>query len=233
MKVILSASLACANPICIQRDVEILEETAISVYHFDICDGIFAPTFLLNASIVKALRPLSKKRFDVHLYCHYPSRYLGMFRDSGSDVVVVHVESEGERYLDVIRQVRQLGMKAGVAILPTSLIPKDIDDVLGEVSLIVVNTVGPAYSGQPFNPNGVRNMEFLHERLSRRGRKGVEIAADGSINRDKLPGLFSAGCNHLICGTASVFKPGTDLAQNVAAFSMQVEQAGATLENDV
>lgn len=231
MNVILAASLACANPICIQRDVEILEDTAVSVYHFDICDGVFAPTFLLNASMVKALRPLSKKRFDVHLYCHYPSRYLGMFRDSGADVIVVHVESEGERYPDVIRQVRRLGMKAGVAILPGSAIPPDIDRVLDEVSLIVTNTVGAAYAGQPFNPAGVRNIEIVRERLSRRGLTDFEIAADGAIDAEKLPGLLKAGCNHLICGTASIFKTGAPLAQNAASFYREVEKAIALLNH--
>ncbi len=233
MKVILAASLACANPICIQRDVEILEDSAVSVYHFDICDGSFAPTFLLNAAIVKALRPLSKKRFDVHLYCHYPSHYLDMFKESGADILIVHVESAGERYLDVIRQIRRSGMRAGVAILPTSPVPPNIDEAFEEVSLIVVNTVGPAYSGQPFNPAGVRNLEILKERLFQRGIKDVEIAADGSIDAEKLPGLLKAGCNHLVCGTASIFKPGPRLAQNVAAFHREVEKAAAQFHAEV
>jgi ribulose-phosphate 3-epimerase len=232
MKVILAASLACANPICIQRDVEILEDTVLSVYHFDICDGVFAPTFLLNASIVKALRTRSKKRFDVHLYCHYPSRYLDMFKDSGADVIIVHVESKGERYLDVIRQIHRSGMRAGLAILPTSAVPPDIEEVLDEVSLVVLNTVGPAYAGQPFNPAGLRNTEIIRECLSRKGLKDVEIAADGSIDVEKLPGLLKAGCNHLVCGTASIFKKDTQLALNVASFNREVQKAAAQIDDE-
>jgi ribulose-phosphate 3-epimerase len=228
-KIVVAASLACANPICIQKDVEILEESALSAYHFDICDGVFAPTFLLNAAVVKALRPLSSKRFDVHLYCHYPSRYLSTFQESGADIIVVHVESEGERYLNAIRHVRRMGLRAGLAILPTSTIPEDIEEAFEHLSLIVVNTVGPAYSGQPFDPAGIRNLENLAGRLSRHGLDEVELATDGSISVEKLPILLAAGCNHLICGTASIFKPGTDLAQNVVSFYEAVRQAAANL----
>lgn len=231
-KIIIAASLACANPLCIQKDVEILEESAVSAYHFDVCDGVFAPTFLLNAAVVKALRPLSRKRFDVHLYCHHPSRYLGMFRESGADTIVVHMESEGEYYLEAIRRIREMGMKAGLAVLPTSAIPEEIEEAFEHLSLIVANTVGPAYAGQPFDSAGIRNLEILARRLSKRDLEEIELAADGSISADKLSVLLSAGCSHLVCGTASIFKPGTDLAQNVASFDEAVRQAAENLTRE-
>ena len=144
--------MACANPICISQDFEQLERSVVDTYHFDLCDGVFAPTFVLSPALIKALRPLSKKRFDVHLYCHYPSKYLEELKESGADVVVVQLESQGEDYLEAIQRVRDMGFTAGLGILPTSQVPEDIGIALEMVSLVVVNLVGPAYAGQPFKP---------------------------------------------------------------------------------
>ena len=67
MKNMLSASLSCADPLDIRADVTLLEQSSIDAYHLDFCDGVFAPTFLLNTAVVKALRPLTGKRLDVHI----------------------------------------------------------------------------------------------------------------------------------------------------------------------
>jgi ribulose-phosphate 3-epimerase len=223
----IAASMSCANPIHIQQDFERLEQSVVSAYHFDLCDGLFAPTFLLNPAVIGALRPLSRKRFDVHLYCHYPSRYLEELKKSGADIVVVHVEAEGENYLDVIRQIRGLGMQAGVGILPTSILPDNIDEALELVSLVVANTVGPAYAGQPFNPDGLRNSKNIREKLNARGMQ-IEVAADGSVAAPRLPAFLQAGYNHFICGTSSIFKPGLDLVDGAEQFKQALDQALAS-----
>ena len=225
----IAASMSCANPINILEDFEKLEASVVDTYHFDLCDGLFAPTFLLNASVIKALRPLSNKRFDVHLYCHYPSRYLAELRDSGADVVVVQVEAEGENYLDAIQNIRQAGMQAGVGILPTSATPKTMDEALSLVSQIVVNTVGPAFAGQPFNPNGLKNMRDISQKVEYLGLE-IEIAADGGVSEMRLAEFIQAGCNHYICGTSSIFKADQELVESAEAFKKALDIALMTSE---
>ncbi|MBG0786514.1 MAG: hypothetical protein H0S79_15565 [Anaerolineaceae bacterium] len=220
----ISASMACANPICISQDFERLERSVSDTYHFDLCDGVFAPTFLLSPALIKALRPLSTKRFDVHLYCHYPSKYLEELKQGGADVVVIQLETQGEDYLEAIQRVRDMGLEAGLGILPTSEVPVDIEKALGMVSQVVVNLVGPAYAGQPFNPHGVTNMKKIRDAVAELGLE-MEIAADGSVSEGRLPAFLDAGCNHFICGTSSIFKPQSDLVENVAAFKRAVDDA--------
>lgn len=215
--------MSCANPTCIIQDFNQLEESIIDTYHFDICDGLFAPTFLLNSSIIKALRSLSMKRFDVHLYCHYPSKYLQELKQSGADVICVHVETKGEYYLDTIHQILKSGMKAGLGVLPTSQIPDDIQKALKLVSQVVINTVGPAYSGQPFNNKGLENMRMIKQILINLDRE-VEIAGDGSISEKYLPELVDAGCNHFICGTSSIFRSDSNIKDNAAQFKKALEK---------
>ncbi len=201
-----------------------LERSASDTYHFDLCDGVFAPTFLLSPALIKGLRPLSTKRFDVHLYCHYPSKYLEELKQGGADVVVIQLETQGEDYLEAIQRVRDLGLEAGLGILPTSEVPEDIEIALGMVSQVVVNLVGPAYAGQPFNPHGVTNMKKVRDAVVDLGLE-MEIAADGSVSEGKLAEFLDAGCNHFICGTSSIFKPDSDLVENVAAFKKAVDNA--------
>jgi len=219
----ISASLACANPTCIKKDFELLESSIVDTYHFDICDGVFAPTFLLNFSLIKALRPLSSKRFDVHLYCHHPSMYLEEIADSGVDVVTVQIETEGEDYLDTIEKIKNLGMHPGVGILPTSQVPDRFDEVLGSVNHIVANTVGPAFAGQPFNPKGLDNIKTIREMAGQSGRD-IEIAVDGGVSIARLPEFLKAGCNHFICGTSCLFKPDNDLIKHAFEFKRALEE---------
>ena len=220
----ISASMSCANPVCILQDFEQLEASIVDTYHFDICDGLFAPTFLLNFSLIKALRPISSKRFDVHLYCHYPSRYLEEIMRAGVDVVTVQIESEGDHYLDVIEQIQSVGLQAGVGILPTSSIPVDFEEVLKSVNHVVANTVGPAYAGQPFNPNGLENIKKIRE-ISNRLEREIEIAVDGGVSVERLPEFLNAGSNHFICGTSSLFKPDNDLVGHAAEFKKALDLA--------
>jgi ribulose-phosphate 3-epimerase len=216
----LAASLSCANPICLKEDFEQLERSDIDVYHIDLCDGVFAPTFLLSTAAIRALRALSKRRFDVHLYCHQPSLYLEDLRQSGADVVIVHVETRDENYKETILKIRAAGMSAGLAILPTSCVPNGLEDTLPLVSVVVANCVGPAFAGQAFNPNGLRNMRTLSNLVKKLGLE-VEIAADGSVRSDRLPMFLEAGCNHFVCGTSSIFQPG-DMAANVHKFRVEL-----------
>lgn len=220
----IAASMSCADPICIRQDFERLEESIVDTYHFDFCDGVFAPTFLLNPAMIRALRPLSSKRFDVHLYCHHPSAYLDELKKGGADLVVVQLESEGEPYMAAIRHVLDAGLAAGLGILPTSQVPEDIGQALALVSQVVVNTVGPAYAGQPFNPNGLTNMKKVRDAADELGLD-IEIAADGGVRAERLPGFIEAGCNHFICGTSSLFKPNSDLVVNAADFKRALDTA--------
>ena len=200
----ISASLSCANPINIKEDFNKLEKSDIDAYHIDFCDGVFAPTFLLNPAVVNALRPLTKKRLDVHIYGHHPSYFLEELKESGADAVIVQVETEGENYLDTLRGIRKLKMIAGVGILPTSTVPANIEDVLQLASIVVANTVGPAFAGQKFLPKGLENMRKIFNIAEGLGLH-IEFIADGGVSKETLPLLLESGANHFVLGTSSLF----------------------------
>jgi ribulose-phosphate 3-epimerase len=223
MDIKLSASLACANPLDYRESIAQLDQVGLDTYHFDICDGHFAPTFLLYPGLIRYIRPLTSRRFDVHLYCTHPARYLDELAGCGADVVVVHVEAR-EDYIRVVRQIKERGMKAGIALLPGSTVPANIVEILPEISLLIANTVGPAYAGQPFDPRGLKNMARLSQ-IVQDNRLDIEVAADGSVSVERLATLLGAGCTHLVCGTSSIFRDGLSLGQEFERFRRQVQTA--------
>jgi len=221
MKYLLSASLACANPIDIHGDVNQLEQSSIDAYHLDFCDGVFAHTFLLNSAMVKALRSHTKKRLDVHIYGHHPSYYLEELKSSDADVVIVQVEMQGDDYTGVIDQIARMGMTPGVGILPTTSVPENFEKILEKVSVVVTNTVGPAFAGQAFSPRGLDNMRAV-SKIAKDLGVSLEIVADGGVSKDTLPILIENGANHFVLGTSTLFH-NAHLRDNVEAFRCNLE----------
>jgi len=212
-RIMMAASMSCADLSNLGKAVKVLEAAKVDALHFDFCDGHFTPTFLFSCPILASIRSLTTLRFDVHLYCEYPSRYLDELVSCGADVVIVQVESK-ENYQDVIKKIRKKGMKAGVGILPETSIPENIKEVLPEVSLIIANTVGPAYSGQPFDRRGLRNMREVSEIIAKSGYK-VNIGADGGVRNETLDVLLDAGANFFVCGSKSIFRDGLTFRKEV------------------
>jgi len=209
----LSASVACMNPLTYRETIPALDAEGLSAYHFDVCDGHFARTFLLYPGLLSRLRSITKRRFDVHLYCVRPSWYLDEFIASGADTIIVHVEAE-EDPRPVIERILARGVGAGLAYLPNTPVPDSVRALLPFLRVVLANSVGPAYAGQAFDPRGLANMRRLRELAVAIG-KPLEVAADGSVREDRLADFFAAGSDHLVLGTSSVFAASGD---PIAAF---------------
>lgn len=218
--ILIAASMACANFKNLEKTIELLEMAKVDILHFDICDGSFAPTFLLSPIILKSLRPLTNLRFDVHLYCEYPAKYLDEFIECGADLIVVHVESKDD-YQICIKKIKEKGIKAGIGILPNSKIPENLFNVLDDISLIIANTVGPAFQGQPFNVKGLRNIQQLND-IKLLKKLKFDIGADGGVNFTTINELIRAGANLLMCGSSSIFVNEYDIISNVSKLKNQI-----------
>ena len=205
-KILFSASMICADFKNLAKVVKALEKEGLDTLHFDFCDGHFAPTLLFSPIVLKSIRSITNLRFDAHMYCEYPSRYLDELSNAGTDLIIVQVESK-EDYREVISKVIKKGMKAGIGILPGSEIPENISDVFPEISLIVANTVGPAYFGQTFDDRGLEHMKEI-KKLVLENNYDIEIGADGGVGIQSFERLFKSGANLLICGTTSIFGDG-------------------------
>lgn len=182
--------------------------------HLDVMDNHFVPNLTFGAPVVKKLRKASAKAyFDAHLMTEKPETLMDAFAEAGVQNLTVHSEACGDNLLQVLRSIRELGMKAGVSIKPKTSVDA-IKDVLGEVDLVLIMTVEPGFGGQALLPkclNKIREIKKLREKHGYTYR----IQADGGINLSTVNLVVASGAEILVAGSA-VFneKP---LADNVAA----------------
>ena len=170
--------------------------------HVDVMDGHFVPNISIGPEVVKALRPHSKKLFDVHLMIAPCDPYLEAFAKAGSDIITVHVEA-GPHIHRSLQAIRALGKKAGVTLNPGT--PEStLEHVIDLVDLILVMSVNPGFGGQAFIPAAAEKVARLRALA---GGRPIDIEVDGGITPKTAPAVAQAGANVLVAGSA-VFKSG-------------------------
>ena len=152
------------------------------------------------------MRPHSDLVFDVHLMVQDPNVLLDEFAKAGADMITVHYESPGCTHLDrVIQRIHDLGIKAGVALNPST--PETVlDYVLDSLDMVLVMSVNPGFGGQKFIPYSLRKIEAIAAMASRRGLS-LEIEVDGGVKTNNAAEVIRAGATVLVAGTAVVAAP--------------------------
>lgn len=182
--------------------------------HLDIMDNQFVPNLTFGPPVVAAVRKASKRAFfDAHLMVQNPEPLIEPFAKAGVQHLTVHVEACSDHLLDVLRQVRACGMTCGVSIKPKTPV-SSIEEVLGELQLVLVMTVEPGFGGQALIPSCVNKIRSLRRIRERRNHQFI-IQGDGGINRDTIGLVAAAGCEVMVAGSA-VFQDGK-LAENIQA----------------
>jgi ribulose-phosphate 3-epimerase len=201
---IISPSILSADFAKLGEEVRAIDEAGADWIHVDVMDGHYVPNLTIGPGVVKALRPHSKKPFDVHLMITPVDPYIDAFVDAGADIITAHPEA-GPHFHRTVQKIRSCGTKAGAALNPST--PPDIVDyVLDELDLVLVMSVNPGFGGQSFIGNQLRKIETLRQTIDKRGLT-TTIEVDGGVNPDTAKACRSAGAHALVAGSA-VFKGG-------------------------
>jgi ribulose-phosphate 3-epimerase len=166
--------------------------------HVDVMDGHFVPNLTIGPPVVASLRHHSPLFFDCHLMMTNPETYLKDFADAGADGCSVHVETGGT--VELITQMRQLGLRAGLAFNPDTPFEK-VAPFLDQIDLVLCMTVFPGFGGQSFMPEVLDKVRQVRAAIDAAGL-AVDVEVDGGIDIATAPQAAEAGANVFVAGSA-------------------------------
>ena len=195
----LSPSLLSADFANLGEQVALLDEAGAQYVHIDVMDGMFVPSISMGLPVIRSIRPVSDRIFDVHLMIQDPDRYIDEFADAGADIITVHAEAC--THLDrSIQKIKERGILAGVALNPATSLHA-VEYVLDAVDMVLIMTVNPGFGGQKLIPYTIDKIRDLRDMLDERGLK-TDIEADGGVTLLNVEKVLGAGANIIVAGSA-------------------------------
>lgn len=160
--------------------------------HFDISDGEFAPTFLLNEA---QLAWPQGWEVDIHAMVKRPSEHLARLIQLKPSLVILHAEAD-EDVVPQLELLRQSGIKAGVGILKTT-VPSTVEAAIKASDHVMI------FSGDLGKFGGTASLMQLEKvRMLRRIKPNLEIGWDGGVNAENAYTLTQGGIDVLNVGGA-------------------------------
>lgn len=196
MKVALS--LLAADFCNLAHEINRVNDTSADYLHLDIMDGNFVPNISFGPGLIKTLRPLSNKLFDVHLMITNPLKYLEVFKDAGADLLTYHYETNLS-HQELIKEIHSLKMKAGLSIKPNTDV-KVLEEYLPMLDLVLIMSVEPGFGGQSFMTNCLEKIAYL-KAYREKHKLTYLIEVDGGINDETSKLVAKAGADIIVSGT--------------------------------
>jgi ribulose-phosphate 3-epimerase len=195
---IIAPSLLASNFLKLQDECNMLNESEADWFHLDVMDGRFVPNISFGLPVIAKIREATTKPFDVHLMIEEPGKYAADFKLAGADHLIVHYEACPHLHRNV-QQIKNLGMKAGVAINPHTPV-QVLQDILQDIDIVCMMSVNPGFGGQHFIEHTLIKIQMLRQRIDELELKTI-IEVDGGVTLNNAKTIIDAGAHSLVVGT--------------------------------
>lgn len=195
----IAPSLLSADFGCLDRDIEMVNESEAALFHLDVMDGRFVPNISFGFPIIEAVARKARKPLDVHLMIVEPDKWIDRLASiPGVEYMNVHLEACTHLHRTV-QAIRAAGMKPAVTLNPATPVCL-LEDIIADLDMVLLMSVNPGFGGQKFITRTIEKTHALRRLIDASGSRAL-IEIDGGVNLSTGRQLADAGADILVAGS--------------------------------
>ena len=196
----INPSILSADFVNFERDFASI--AGADLIHVDVMDNHFVPNLTFGQPMVARMQQVTPLPLDVHLMIENPERWAVGYAEAGVFSVTFHAEAT-ENPIEVARNIRAAGARAGVALKPGTGVDPYLE-MLAEFDQLLIMTVEPGFGGQSLIEHTLAKVTKARRKIDQEALD-VWLQVDGGIDEGNIERVAQLGADTFVAGSA-VFK---------------------------